>query len=187
MMMSVSSSLHRELRRRFELARVHRAIAQKLDPGHRLDFLAGEGGAERLGPVEVIGHHRDDLREDDQRLDARVPRQELQRVRQIVALQARIAAVLQPFPGVEQLVGKGRCHQHLGQQLIRVKRDRRQHLVELRRAERRRRRGERSLLRLGAGSAAPVGHNPMEGAAISNGNAANKARWLRCCIGASAG
>jgi hypothetical protein len=97
-----------KLRRRSQLAGGNRTIAEKLNPRHRRDLLVGEGGAERLGPVEVLVHHRNDLREGHERFDTRVPGQRLQRGDQIIALQCGVIAVLQPFAGIDHLLRK-RC------------------------------------------------------------------------------
>jgi hypothetical protein len=62
-----------DLLARAETARRERAITQELDPRHRLHLLVGKGGAECLGPVKMLGQHRDNLRKGDQGFDARIP------------------------------------------------------------------------------------------------------------------
>jgi hypothetical protein len=42
-----------------DLARFHRQLAQRLDPRHDLGLLRREGDPERLGPFDMLGHHRD--------------------------------------------------------------------------------------------------------------------------------
>ena len=61
-------------------------MAKRLHARHHLRLLRREGDAEGLGPLDVLAHHRHDLREGDQRLDARVPGQRLQCLGQGVTL-----------------------------------------------------------------------------------------------------
>ena len=106
-------------------------MAQRLDPRHDLALLRRKGDAERLRPLDMVGHHLDELREGDERLDARIPWQRLKRGDQRVALQRRVALVLEPSRGIDNLLRVGRRHQHLGDELIGIERNRRHHLVDL--------------------------------------------------------
>ena len=63
----------RDLRGRAETTSCEGAVAEKLNLRHRLHLLVGKGNAERLSSVKMLVHHRDDLREGNQRFDARVP------------------------------------------------------------------------------------------------------------------
>ena len=114
-----------------QLAGFHRELAQCLDPRHDLGLLRRKGDANRLGPLDMLAHHLDDLREGDQRLDARIPGQRLQSLDQRIALELRMAVLLQPLRGLGDLLRVGRGHQHLREQLIGVERDGRDQLVDL--------------------------------------------------------
>ena len=95
-----------------------------------LASVRDERVAEILHPVGLVAHHDDDLRERDQRLDARVPRLILDLLHRSVALVVRVGLVDHSRPPRHR-VRVGRRHQHLRQQRIRIERDRRGHLVEL--------------------------------------------------------
>ena len=170
------------LRRRFEAPGGDGAVTQELDARHHLDLLVGESGAESLGPIEVIVHHHDDLWKRNQRFDARVPRQGLQRGGESVALERGVGRILQPFAGVDDLRGKSppstaRSAADPDQ------RDRRQHLVELLPGK-----GSPDARRLsaavassrvgGAGCWAKTG-----GLAKRKGRVAASRRNRRCCMG----
>jgi hypothetical protein len=86
---------------------------------------------ELLHPVQVLVQHRNDLRERHQRFDARVPAFLFQSFDQFTALQLLVAVILKPTRHRDDLQRVGRCHQYLGQQLVRVERDWSEHRVKL--------------------------------------------------------
>ena len=97
--------------------------AQLLHRIHDVRFLCEECLAEPARPVRILVHAREQLRERDQRLHARVPVFVLHRAHRIVALQARIGA--RPARRCGHLERIGRGHQHLREQRIGIQRDRR--------------------------------------------------------------
>ena len=122
---------HLQVLHLLQLAGFHRELAQCLDPRHDLGLLRRKGDANRLGPLDMLAHHLDDLREGDERLDARIPGQRFQSLDQRIALQIRMTAILQPLRGFGDLLRIGRRHQHLRQQLVGIERDRRDELIDL--------------------------------------------------------
>jgi hypothetical protein len=79
--------------------------------------------AELLHPLQVPVHHHDDLREWHERFDARVPALLFQRFDQLVPFQLLVVVTLKPTRRSDDLKRVGRCHQYLGQQLVRIERD----------------------------------------------------------------
>ncbi|OIQ82789.1 hypothetical protein GALL_354280 [mine drainage metagenome] len=129
---------HLRLGRRGQRAGLARPVAQPLDRIHHLRLLRQEGVAQLLRPAQLAVHHLQDLREGQQRFDARVPVLRLQGGGQLIATKAGVAGNLQPARGLDDFERVGRRHQDLAEQLIGIERDRGQHLFELRRRERRR-------------------------------------------------
>ena len=103
--------------------------AQRLSGCHHVLLLRKESVAELLCPVELLAHHRQNLRERRQRLDRRIPGLLLQRVLERLTFQVGIR--LHPSLGDHDLERVRRRHQHLGQQGVRIQRDRCDQLVEL--------------------------------------------------------
>ena len=121
---------------RLQVAFGLRLGAQALHGVHHVLLLREERVAELLGPVELLVHHREHLRERDQRLDARVPG---------LALAARprgpcpsaFGFAFEPARRFDDLERIGRGHQHLREQRVGIERDRRDELLDLLRLERR--------------------------------------------------
>ena len=129
------------MRRRLQIAGGLRLGAQLLDSVEHILLLREEGIAELLGPVQLRAHHFKRLRHRGERLDARVPGLGLHRIFKRGAFHRRIG--LRPARRFHDLERIGRSHQHLGQQRIRIERDRRHQLLDLPLRE--------LLLRLGLG------------------------------------
>ena len=123
-----------------ELAVVAGLGPQPLDRVHDIRLLRQHGVAELLRPIELLRHHRQHVRDLDQRLHAVVPALLSERAGERIALHVLVG--LGPAIRLHDLERIGRGDQHLRQQRIRVQRDRRHQLLELRRLEQRlRRRG----------------------------------------------
>lgn len=120
---------HLLLRRRLEVAGGSGPSTQALHRVGHVLLLAKHGVAQLLGPFELVAHHRQNLGEGDQRLDADIPTLVLDRRHRGIALEIGIS--LHPTRRLDDLQRIGRCHQHLRQQRVRIECDRRQHLVEL--------------------------------------------------------
>ena len=124
---------HRLLRRGLERTRGLRLRPQSLDRGRDVGLLGDHRVADLLGPFELAVHHRQDLREGDQRRDAGVPALVLDGSQRGIARE--IGIVLGPARRLDDFQRIGRRHQDLRQQRIGIERDRRQELVELSRRE----------------------------------------------------
>ena len=125
--------------------------AQPLDSVHHIGLLRQHGVAEFLGPVELVTHHVEYRRRRDERSHAFIPPLLIDGGFQGVVLEALV--FLQPAAGLYDLERIGRRHHHLGEQIVRVKRDRRDQRIDFFRLEqvslsrRARRRGSRLVLR----------------------------------------
>ena len=75
--------------------------------------------------------HFQHLRKRHERLHTRIPGLLLERVSQLPALERRVARLLNPAIGFDDFQRIGRRHQHLGDERIRIERDRREHLTGL--------------------------------------------------------
>ena len=119
-------------------------LAQLLDGLHYVRFLGEERFAQVFGPLAILVHHRQYLRERRQGFDARVPVLVVHRPDSVIARKARM--VPGPASGLGHLERIGGCHQNLRQQRIGIERYGRQQPVEILLAEREgRRRGRRVL------------------------------------------
>ncbi len=126
-----SLDAHDLLRRRPQTAGVVSLPAQALHGIHHIRLLRQEGVAELLRPLQLVIHHLDDARERHQRFDTGVPVHLIERRGEGVAPERGVVGVLEPAPGLRDLERIGRGHQDLAQQLIGIKRDRRQQLIDL--------------------------------------------------------
>src|SRR5512139_2263341 len=120
---------HLLLLRRLQVPGIVRLLPELLDGVQHVLLLREERVPDLLRPVELVGHHLEDLGEVHERLDARVPLLLLERLRQRVALE--LLVLLHPVVGLHDLQGIGGRHQELGQEVVRVERYRRQQLVQL--------------------------------------------------------
>ena len=130
-----------------QLAVVPGTGPQPLDRVHDIGLLRQHGVAELLRPIELLRHHRQHGRNLDQRFQAVVPALLGERAGERIALEGLVG--LGPAVRLHDLERIGRGDQYLGQQRIRMERDRRDQLVELRRLEQRLRRRGGRLRRLG--------------------------------------
>jgi len=112
-----------------QLFAVVRFGAKALDRVHHIRLLREHGIAEILGPVELVAHHRNDVRRAGKRLDAVVPGLFVDLLLQGIALQ--ILAFLQPAIGLHHLQWIGRCRQHICEQFVGIQRYRRNQSLEL--------------------------------------------------------
>ena len=112
-----------------ELVARLRLCAQPLYRIHHVGLLRQHGIAEILGPVDLVAHHRENIGCTGQRLDAVVPCLLVDRCLERIAFQILVG--FHPAVGLHGLQGIGRSRQHIGEQLIGVKRDRRDQRIEL--------------------------------------------------------
>ena len=103
--------------------------AQALDRIHHVGLLRQHRIAEFLGPIEIVVHHGEYGRHRYQCLHARVPILIGERVVKLVALQGFVG--LRPTIGLDHFERIGRRHEHLREQRIGIKRDRRHERVKL--------------------------------------------------------
>ena len=106
---------------------------------HDVLLLGQERLAEFLRPVELVAHHLQNRRCRDQRLDARVPLLLLRRSLQRVSLE--ILVLIHPTLRLHDFERIGRGHQDVGEQRIRIERDRCHQPIKFRRLEQLLRRG----------------------------------------------
>jgi len=106
-----------------------RGLPQALHGVHDLAFLREERLAELPGPVELLVHAGEQLGKGEQGLDARVPVPVRGGAHRFVAGQSGVGA--RPARRLHDFQRVGRGHEHLGQQGIRIQRDRSEHLLEL--------------------------------------------------------
>ena len=119
------------LRRLFEVACRHRLLAKALNRGHHVVLLGEEKIAKLLGPLQLVAHYLQHAWERHQRLDAGIPALGLQGGGQSVVLQCTVAVDADPARGLDHFERIGRSHQDLGNQRVRIERDRRHQLREL--------------------------------------------------------
>ena len=81
------------------------------------------------GPVKIVVHHRKDVGDFDERLDAGIPFFFGESGRESVALQAYVFP--EPAFCLHHLERVGRCDENLGKKRVRIERDGRHKLVEL--------------------------------------------------------
>src|SRR5467141_3266916 len=117
------------LLRVLKFARFLRALAHHLYGIHHVLFLVVVSVAERRSPGEVFVHVAQDGCECRERLDARVPRLLVHRLSQGVALQVRMR--LHPLVCLDDMLGKRRRRQDLGDKRIWIQRNRRYQLLQL--------------------------------------------------------
>jgi len=110
-----------------------RAGAQCLYRVHDIGLLREESVAQIFGPGQLVAHHVEHLRRRNQSFYAVIPLLFLNRVFQRFAFEIFVrgdpAARLHDFQRI------GRRHHHLGQQIVRIERNRRDQLLELLRLE----------------------------------------------------
>ncbi len=124
---------HLLLRGRLEIAGGLGLLPQFLNRIHHIGLLSQESFTHLLRPGRLFSHHGEDLRKRRQRLHAQVPVHRVQGVIERVPFKARV--FLQPAVRFHHLIRISCCYEHLCQQRIRIERNRRQHLVQLLRAE----------------------------------------------------
>ena len=107
--------------------------AQTLDTVHYIGLLREHGVAELLRPVELVAHHVEHRRRGDERSHAFIPSLLIDGGFQGVVLEALV--FLQPAAGLYDLERIGRRHHHLSEQIVRVKRDRREQRIDFFRLE----------------------------------------------------
>src|SRR6266446_1653931 len=117
------------LLRILKFARFLRALAHHLYGIHHVLFLVVVSVAERRSPGEVFVHVAQDGWECSERLDARVPRLLVHSLSQGLALQVRMG--LHPLVCLDDLLGKRRRRQDLGDKRIWIQRNRRYQLLQL--------------------------------------------------------
>ena len=96
---------------------------------HHVALLGQHRIAQVLGPIQVVAHAVQDIREVGQGLHARVPSLIGQCVFQVGPFEIRVA--LPPAIGLHDLQGVGGGHQNLGYETVRVQGDGRYQLLEL--------------------------------------------------------
>jgi hypothetical protein len=121
--------LHRLLRRRLEVAGVERALPELLDGEEDAVAVLLVGLAELLGPILVLGHHGQDVREGGHRLHWWIPLLVGERRLEVLALEAGVG--LAPLRSLEDLVGPGRRLEELTEEGIGEERDGREQRLEL--------------------------------------------------------
>src|SRR6266403_1361072 len=117
------------LLRSLKIACFLRPLAQRLYGIHHALFLVVVSVAERRSPGQVFVHVAQDGCECSERLDARVPRLLVHRLSQGVALQVRMG--LHPLVCLDDMLGKRRRRQDLGDKRIWIQRNRRYQLLQL--------------------------------------------------------
>ena len=117
------------LLRRLEVAGRNGLGAQRLHRGHYVLLLREEGIAQLLHPVELVVHLLQHLRHRGQRFDRRIPGHLCHGIFQCLA--GDIGVSLDKARRLDHFQRIGRGHQDLGQQVIRVKRDRCQQLIKV--------------------------------------------------------
>ena len=103
--------------------------AQPLDRIHNVRLLRQHRVAKLLRPGQFRAHHAEHRRRRDQRFDAFVPGLTIDRVFELIALQ--VLVLIDPAAGLDYFQRIGRSHQRLRQQVVGIKRDRREKLIEL--------------------------------------------------------
>jgi hypothetical protein len=106
-------------------------LTQPLDRLHHVLFLCEHGVTEFLGPIELFTHVVQNIGKWHQRFDAGVPRLVLKCRVQLIALELRVCGVLDPPIRFHDFERIGGCHEDLRQQIIGIKSDRREDLVQL--------------------------------------------------------
>ncbi|MCY1403253.1 hypothetical protein D9M71_184230 [compost metagenome] len=96
---------------------------------HDIVGLRQEGITQALHPDGVLPQRCQNLRESDQRLHARIPGLVRHLFDRVVTLGVRMR--FGPADGLADFPGVGGGHQHLCKQRVRVKRNGRQHLIQL--------------------------------------------------------
>ena len=102
---------------------------QALDRIHHVRLLSKHGVAERLGPVELVVHHLEHARRAGQRLDAVVPGLLVDFRFQLIAFE--VLVLFDPAGGSHHFQRIGRSRQHVGEQRVRIERDRRNQRIQL--------------------------------------------------------
>ena len=102
--------------------------AQTLDGIHHVRLLGHDRIAELLRPIELGAHHRQHVRCRYQRLDALIPILLVDGGLQRIAFEILVG--LQPTFGLHDIERVGGRHQHLGQQRVRIERNRRHELIK---------------------------------------------------------
>jgi len=115
--------------RRLQVARLQRLRPERLHGGKNVLLLGEEGVPQFLRPVQLVAHHLEDLGKVHEGFDARVPLLLLEGRGQAVSLEFLVR--LHPIVGLRHLQGIRGGHQDLGQQGVRVQRDRGDQLVQL--------------------------------------------------------
>src|SRR5262245_2939252 len=121
------------LRRRLEVAGVVRLGAQALCCVHQLVALRQERVAQVLRPFQIVRHAVQDVGEDREGFHAWVPVELRQRLVQVRTLERQV--LLTPPVRLDDLERIRGGDQHLGEDVVRIERDRRDHLLELRLGE----------------------------------------------------
>jgi hypothetical protein len=109
------------LRARLQIACCLRLFAQALHGVHHIVRLAEKGRAELRDPVGFRRHCREDLRESDQRLHARIPWLGCDCLYGVVALQLRVR--FRPCGRGLYILRESGGHQHLREQGVGIERD----------------------------------------------------------------
>ena len=121
--------VHADLVGRLEITGVVRLMAQILDCVRHLGLLGEKRIAEPFRPVQLLVHHLKNLWKCSERFDAGIPTVLFDRPHGLVAFEVGIGPG--PTRGLDDLERIRRCHQNLRQERVGVKRNRRQHLIEL--------------------------------------------------------
>ena len=132
---------------------------QTLHRIHDIRLLRENGIAQLLRPVELFAHHRQHARCSNQGLHAFVPALLVDGRLQWIPLEGFVPG--RPSIRLHDLKRIGRCHQNLGEQRIRIERDRSHQRIELF--------GLQQLLRLGR----PAGGAGVCACAMANCSAVN--------------
>ena len=125
----------------FQVARLVGPLAQGLDGVHDLFLLREEGVTQTSGPLEVLIHAVQDLREGEHGLHAGIPGLVCGGTHRVLTLQLGVGAG--ETRRLHHLEGVGSGHQQLGEEFVRIQRHWREHLVEFGLCE------ERGVLRFG--------------------------------------
>ena len=132
-----------------QVARGLRLMPQALHAAHHIVGLRQEGVAQSLNPGGILPQRHQHLRKGDQRLHARVPGLTGYFFDCIIAF--RFGVRFRPGDGLGDFPWVGAGHQHLCKEWVRIKGNRRQHLIQLLLSKDRILGGRRHGWRIGSG------------------------------------
>jgi hypothetical protein len=105
--------------------------AHPLDGVHHIGFLRQKGVTEIGSPLNIVGETFHHVGQSRHRLNARIPRLFLNRLDQFCLVFDELRVFVEPLPQLNDLERISRCRQRLGQQWIRIERNRCDQRIEL--------------------------------------------------------